>query len=48
MPGLGFPGSDHRTASFLEQRSVVSLSDVELQLAPKLDCLLGLLLFAIL
>ena len=41
-PGLGVPVSGHRTASFLEQRSVVSFSDVALQPARELDSLLGL------
>ena len=42
MHGLGFPGSGHRTASFPDQRSVVSFSDVALQPARKLNSLLGL------
>ena len=41
MPRLGFRGLGHRTASSLEQRSVVSFCDVALQPARKLDSLSG-------
>ena len=39
-PGLGFPGSGHRTASFLEQGSVAIFFGVALQPKRKLSFLL--------